>query len=84
MDIRSADEFTGKMIAPEGSKETAVRAGHVTGAVNVPWSKAVQEDGRVKFPEELKALYAEAGHHLLPHRRAVQPYLVRPVEDPRL
>src|SRR5690606_10034983 len=48
VDIRSADEYSGKVIAPEGFKETAVRAGHVTGAVNVPWGKAVQEDGRFK------------------------------------
>ncbi len=61
VDIRSADEFSGKVIAPEGFKETAIRAGHVTGAVNVPWGQAVQEDGRFKPAEELKALYAEAG-----------------------
>lgn len=61
VDIRSADEYSGKVIAPEGFKETAVRAGHVPGAVNVPWGKAVQEDGRFKPAEELKALYAEAG-----------------------
>lgn len=61
VDIRSPDEFSGKIIAPEGFKETAIRAGHVTGAVNVPWGKAVQEDGRFKPAEELKALYAEAG-----------------------
>lgn len=61
IDIRSADEYSGKIIAPEGFKETAIRAGHVTGAVNVPWGQAVQEDGRFKSPEELKVLYAEAG-----------------------
>lgn len=61
VDIRSPDEYSGKIIAPEGFKETAIRAGHVSGAVNVPWSQAVQEDGRFKSPEDLKALYAEAG-----------------------
>jgi len=61
VDIRSPDEFSGKVIAPEGFKETAVRAGHVPNAVNVPWGKAVQEDGRFKSPEELKALYLEVG-----------------------
>lgn len=61
VDIRSADEYSGKVIAPEGFKETAIRAGHVTNAVNVPWAQAVQEDGRFKSPEELKALYAAAG-----------------------
>lgn len=61
VDIRSNDEYTGKVIAPEGLKETAIRAGHVPGAVNIPWSEAVQADGRFKPVEELRALYAEAG-----------------------
>ncbi len=61
VDIRSADEYSGKIIAPEGFQETAIRAGHVPNAVNVPWGQAVQEDGRFKPAEELKALYAEAG-----------------------
>lgn len=61
VDIRSNDEYAGRIIAPEGLKETAIRAGHVPGAVNVPWAQAVQEDGRFKSPEELRALYAEAG-----------------------
>lgn len=61
LDIRSPDEYSGKLYAPEGSKETAIRAGHVTNAVNVPWGQAVQEDGRFKSVEELKAVYAAAG-----------------------
>lgn len=61
IDIRSPDEYSGKVIAPEGFKETAIRAGHVPGAVNVPWGKAVQADGRFKPAEELRALYAAAG-----------------------
>lgn len=61
VDIRSPDEYSGKIIAPQGFQETAIRAGHVPNAVNVPWAKAVQEDGRFKPAEELRALYAEAG-----------------------
>lgn len=61
VDIRSNDEFTGKILAPDGVKELAVRAGHVPGAVNVPWGQAVAEDGTFKPAEELKALYAAAG-----------------------
>jgi thiosulfate/3-mercaptopyruvate sulfurtransferase len=61
LDIRGPDEYSGKLYAPEGSKETAIRAGHVTNAVNVPWGQAVQEDGRFKSPEELKAVYAAVG-----------------------
>ena len=61
LDIRGPDEFSGKLYAPEGSKETAIRAGHVTGAVNVAWGQAVQEDGRFKPAEELKAVYGAVG-----------------------
>ncbi|MEM8551635.1 MAG: sulfurtransferase [Pseudomonadota bacterium] len=61
IDIRSPDEYSGAIIAPPGLKETAIRAGHVTGAVNIPWGAAVQEDGRFKSAEELKALYGERG-----------------------
>ena len=61
VDIRSPDEFSGKIFAPEGVKELSVRAGHVPGAVNVPWGKAVNEDGTFKSADELKALYAEVG-----------------------
>ncbi len=61
VDIRSPDEFSGKIFAPEGVKELSVRAGHVPGAVNVPWGKAVNENGTFKSAEELKALYAEVG-----------------------
>lgn len=61
LDIRGADEYSGRLYAPEGSKETAIRAGHVTGAVNVAWGEAVQADGRFKPAEELKAIYAAVG-----------------------
>jgi thiosulfate/3-mercaptopyruvate sulfurtransferase len=61
LDIRSPDEFSGKLFAPANSKELAVRAGHVPGAVNVPWTKAVNEDGTFKSKEELAKLYAAVG-----------------------
>ena len=61
VDIRSADEYSGKIFAPPGSQELTVRAGHVPGALNVPWSRAVAEDGTFKSPEDLKKLYADAG-----------------------
>lgn len=61
VDIRSSDEFTGKVIAPAGVQELAVRAGHIPGAVNVPWGQAVAEDGTFKSPEELKKVYAAVG-----------------------
>lgn len=61
VDIRSADEYNGKIFAPNGVPELAVRAGHVPGAVNVTWSKLVAEDGTFKSADELKAIYQAAG-----------------------
>lgn len=61
VDIRSADEYTGKIFAPPGVQELAVRAGHVPGAVNVPWGNAVAEDGTFKSVEELRQVYADVG-----------------------
>ncbi len=61
VDIRSPDEFSGKIFAPEGFQELAVRAGHIPGAVNIPWKKALRDDGTFKSVEELRQLYAEAG-----------------------
>jgi thiosulfate/3-mercaptopyruvate sulfurtransferase len=61
LDIRSPDEFSGKVIAPQGVQELAIRAGHIPGSVNVPWARAVNADGTLKSREELAKLYAEAG-----------------------
>jgi thiosulfate/3-mercaptopyruvate sulfurtransferase len=61
VDVRSPDEFTGKVIAPPGMNETAQRAGHIPGARNVPWSKTANEDGTFKSPAELRELYANVG-----------------------
>ncbi len=59
VDVRSPDEFTGKILAPPGLQETAQRGGHIPGARNVPWSKAVNEDGTFKSHDQLKKLYAD-------------------------
>jgi thiosulfate/3-mercaptopyruvate sulfurtransferase len=59
VDVRSPDEFTGKVIAPPGMQETAQRAGHIPGAKNVPWSTAVASDGTFKSAAELEAIYLE-------------------------
>ncbi len=61
VDIRSADEYNGKVIAPAGFQELAIRAGHVPGAANVPWSQAVAADGTFKSVDELRKIYAAAG-----------------------
>jgi len=57
VDVRSPDEFTGKVIAPPGMTETAQRGGHVPGAKSVPWSTAVQPDGTFKSPDDLQSIY---------------------------
>lgn len=61
VDIRSADEYSGKIFAPDGVKELSVRAGHIPGAVNVPWGTIVNKDGTFKSADEIKAIYAEKG-----------------------
>jgi thiosulfate/3-mercaptopyruvate sulfurtransferase len=61
IDVRSPDEHNGKIFAPPGIQELSIRAGCIPGARNVPWSKAVHEDGTFKGLDELRALYAEAG-----------------------
>ena len=61
VDVRSADEFTGKILAPPGLSETAQRAGHIPGAANIPWAQATNEDGTFKSYEELKKLYDSKG-----------------------
>jgi thiosulfate/3-mercaptopyruvate sulfurtransferase len=61
VDVRSPDEFSGKVIAPPGIQELAIRAGHVPGAKNIPWKATVREDGTFKDLAELKQLYTAAG-----------------------
>jgi thiosulfate/3-mercaptopyruvate sulfurtransferase len=61
IDIRSADEYSGKIFAPAGFQELAVRAGHIPGAINVPWGLNVNADGTFKTVTELKKLYADKG-----------------------
>jgi thiosulfate/3-mercaptopyruvate sulfurtransferase len=61
VDVRSADEFSGKVIAPCGMSETAQRGGHIPGAANIPWSQATNEDGTFKSANVLKQLYEGNG-----------------------
>ncbi|MFT4088917.1 MAG: sulfurtransferase [Gordonia sp. (in: high G+C Gram-positive bacteria)] len=62
VDVRSPDEFSGKILAPAHlPQEQSQRPGHIPSAINVPWSKAANEDGTFKSDEDLATLYAEAG-----------------------
>jgi len=62
VDVRSPDEFSGKLMAPAHlPQEQAQRPGHIPTAVNVPWSKAANDDGTFKSDDDLRKLYADAG-----------------------
>ncbi len=62
VDVRSPDEFSGKIKAPAHlPQEQSQRAGHIPSAINIPWSKAAADDGTFKSDEELAALYGEQG-----------------------
>ncbi len=61
VDVRSPDEFTGKILSPPGLPETCQRGGHIPGAKNIPWAQACNEDGTFKTREELETLYAGKG-----------------------
>jgi thiosulfate/3-mercaptopyruvate sulfurtransferase len=57
VDVRSTDEFTGKVIAPAGMNETAQRGGHVPGAKSIPWGTPIAPNGTFKSAEELRSIY---------------------------
>ena len=62
VDVRSPDEYSGKLLAPAHlPQEGAQRGGHIPGAANIPWSMAVREDGTFKSADELRALYEGKG-----------------------
>lgn len=62
VDVRSPDEFTGKLLAPAHlPQEQAQRAGHIPTARSIPWSKAANDDGTFKSDDELSKLYGDAG-----------------------
>jgi thiosulfate/3-mercaptopyruvate sulfurtransferase len=62
VDVRSPDEFSGKILAPAHlPQEQSQRPGHIPGALNVPWSKAANEDGTFRSDQELTTLYGDAG-----------------------
>ncbi|NKY35799.1 sulfurtransferase [Nocardia speluncae] len=62
VDVRSPDEFSGKILAPAHlPQEQSQRPGHIPGAISVPWSKAANEDGTFKSDNDLAELYSEAG-----------------------
>ena len=62
VDVRSPDEFSGKIKAPAHlPQEQSQRAGHIPTAINIPWSKAAADDGTFRGDEELAKLYGDEG-----------------------
>jgi thiosulfate/3-mercaptopyruvate sulfurtransferase len=62
VDVRSPDEFSGKLLAPAHlPQEQSQRAGHVPSAKNIPWSKAANDDGTFRSDDELSELYQGEG-----------------------
>jgi thiosulfate/3-mercaptopyruvate sulfurtransferase len=71
VDVRSPQEFRGELLHMPGSpQEGALRGGHIRGARNVPWSRAVAEDGTFKSADELRQLY-EQEQGLSPHESVI-------------
>ena len=63
IDVRSPDEYTGKLLHMANyPQEGALRGGHIPRAQNVPWARAANEDGTFKSADALKKIYeGEAG-----------------------
>lgn len=61
VDVRSPDEFSGKILSPPGLPETCQRGGHIPGAKSIPWGQACNEDGTFKSADDLKTLYGGKG-----------------------
>jgi thiosulfate/3-mercaptopyruvate sulfurtransferase len=63
LDVRSPAEFAGDLLAPPSfPQEAAMVPGHIPGAINVPWGKAVDADtGQFLPAEQLRALYEGVG-----------------------
>ena len=62
VDVRSPDEYAGRLLAPAHlPQEQSQVGGHIPTAANIPWSKAANEDGSFKSDADLKALYEAAG-----------------------
>lgn len=58
VDVRSPGEYRGELLhMPDYPQEGALRGGHIPGAKNVPWARAVNDDGTFKDAASLRAIY---------------------------
>ena len=59
VDVRSPQEFSGEKLAPDHlPQEQPYVGGHLPGALNIPWSKAANEDGTFRSSDELREIYS--------------------------
>jgi thiosulfate/3-mercaptopyruvate sulfurtransferase len=71
VDVRSPQEYSGELLHMPGMpQEGALRGGHIKGAANVPWSRAVAEDGTFKTGDQLRSIYEEE-HGLSPDNNVI-------------
>ena len=62
VDARSEEEYNGKILSPpEYHLENPQRAGHIPGAINIPWDYTVNNDGTFKSKRQLLNLYKSHG-----------------------
>jgi len=62
VDVRSPDEYSGKLLHMVNyPQEGATRGGHIPGAQSIPWAQAAREDGTFKSTDELQQLYGGKG-----------------------
>ena len=62
VDARSEEEYNGKILSPpEYPLENPQRAGHIPGAINIPWDSTVNNDGTFKSKRQLINLYKSHG-----------------------
>ncbi|MFN3338629.1 MAG: sulfurtransferase [Dietzia sp.] len=63
VDVRSVDEYTGRLTAPAGlPQEGGRQRGHIPGAVSIPWNRAVTRDGTFRTDADLREIYADFLH----------------------
>ena len=60
IDARGPGRFAGTEVEPR----PGLRSGHIPGSVNVHYARLLTPDGTMKSPDELRAVFAEAGADL--------------------
>jgi len=60
VDVRSPGEYSGELLhMADYPQEGALRGGHIPGAKNIPWARAMAQDGTFKSAAELRAIYEQ-------------------------